>query len=109
MLHIPAALHELSSEPIKQLAMRRDLALNAEVFRGLHEAHAEDRLPEAIHRHASGERILAAHEPLREAEAGARSVFGPVAYTDLRADETGLDLVCRILHDKIKKPTFKPR
>ena len=39
------------------------------------------------------------------AEETAKEVFGPVSYTHLRAHETVLDLVCRLLLEKKKHTT----
>ena len=49
---IPAALLEFNRQPIEQLRMRRQFALSAEIFRGLHQPGTEEHLPEAVDRHA---------------------------------------------------------
>ena len=49
--------------------MEREIALAAELFARADDAHAEDRLPETVHGHAGGERIVAADDPAGEAEA----------------------------------------
>ena len=51
------------------------LALHAEILRRLHQARAEVLLPEAIHRHARGERMLRINQPLREAQPVGRRVL----------------------------------
>jgi hypothetical protein len=56
-----------------------DLALHAEIFRRFDQAHAEKRLPEAIHRHPRRQRIVTAHDPLREAESIVRSILSASA------------------------------
>ena len=56
-------------QPGEQGRVRRRLAHDAEILRGLHEPGPEDFLPETIHRHPSGEGILLREELLREAEA----------------------------------------
>ena len=56
-LHVPAGAHELGGQPVEQLGMRRPFALRAEILDRLHQAGAEIHLPEAIHRHAGGQRI----------------------------------------------------
>ena len=48
--------------------MRGLFALHAEVLRRLHQADAEVLLPEAIHRHARGQRMFGTDEPLRKPE-----------------------------------------
>ena len=48
--------------------MTRRIALRAEILAAAHQTRAEELLPVAVHRHAGGERILAAHQPAREAE-----------------------------------------
>ena len=50
--------------------MRRRFALRSEVLGGLHEAGAEDLLPEAIHGHAGRQGIRFVDKPLRQARAG---------------------------------------
>ena len=57
-LHGPALLDELLREPVEQRRVRGPLAERAEVARGAHEAGAEVMLPEAVHHHARGERVL---------------------------------------------------
>ena len=55
--------------------MARRLALGAEVVARLYQTDAEELLPQAVHLHASGERMLLAHEPLGEVEAGVAILF----------------------------------
>ena len=69
LLHTPAAADELRREPIEQFRVRGFHAHAAKITRCLDEAGAEVALPEAIHHHAGGERILRAGDPLREREA----------------------------------------
>ena len=64
---IPSSIFpEFHSQPIEQLGMARQIALNTEVFRGLHEAVAEQHLPESIHSDTRGERVLGRDEPVSE-------------------------------------------
>ena len=67
-LHIPAVLDELHRQPVEQFGVHRQLALRAEVRAGFYEAHAEELLPNAVDRHARGERVLAVHQPIGEIE-----------------------------------------
>ena len=48
--------------------MTRQGALRAEVFLRLDDADAEELRPQAVHRDAGGERVVAADQPFRQAE-----------------------------------------
>ena len=69
LLHVPIHADELSGQPVEEFGMRRLVALRAKIFRRLHQAGAEVLLPEAIHRHACGQRVRRIDQPAREAEA----------------------------------------
>ena len=56
-------------EPVEQFGMRGRGAHEAEVVRGGDEALAEVLLPDAVHDHAGGERVIGARDPLCKAEA----------------------------------------
>ena len=51
-----------------------DFPVDAEILGGLHQPGAEDLLPEAVHRHAGGERMLGPQQPLGETEAVPRQL-----------------------------------
>ncbi|HTN89909.1 MAG TPA: hypothetical protein VL242_39810, partial [Sorangium sp.] len=78
-LHVPAAFAEFHGEPVEQFGMGGRISHDAEVFAGLHQARAEELLPEAIHRHAGGEGVRRTDEPLGEAEAVLRCISGKFA------------------------------
>ena len=72
-------LHELSScpsrssrilgrQPVEQFGVARRLALRAEVVARLHQADAEELLPEPVDRDAGRQRVLGRHEPVRQVE-----------------------------------------
>ena len=69
VLEVPAAVHQLGGEPVEQFGMKRQVALAAKLLAAAHDAGAEEAFPQAIHGHAGGERVVAAHEPLRHREA----------------------------------------
>ena len=77
LLGVPAALDEFSGEPVEQLGVDGQVALAAELLARAHDADAEDRLPEAVHRDAGGERVVAADDPAGEAEAVLRISIVP--------------------------------
>ena len=72
--------------------MDGQVALAAELLARAHDADAEDRLPEAVHRDAGGERVVAADDPAGEAEAVLRISIVPArevrrhAFVDLVAE-----------------------
>ena len=66
--------------------MRRRLPLLAEVVLGFHDAAPEVMLPDAVHHHAGGERMVGAGQPARERQAVAASF----ALRARRADRIGL-------------------
>ena len=68
-LHIPAVFNKLHGQPVKQLGVAREIALRAEVRAGFHQARAEELLPHAVNRHARGERMLTADQPVGEIQA----------------------------------------
>ena len=75
-LHAPALLDELDRQPVEQLGVRRRRAHRAEVLARLDEAAPVQRLPEAVDHHARGQRVVAADQPARQAEAIRRQVVG---------------------------------
>ena len=68
LLRVPATLDELGGEPVEQFGMEGEVSLATELFARAHDADAEDGLPEAVHRHAGGEGVVAMGNPMREAE-----------------------------------------
>ena len=58
---------EINGEPVKEFRVDRTLALQSEVFGGLHESLAEEHLPEVVHGHASGEGVVLGGQPVGEA------------------------------------------
>ncbi len=56
--------------------MEGQLALAAELLAGADDAGAEQSLPEAVDGDARGQRVLGAHQPLRQGQAVARGVLG---------------------------------
>ncbi len=62
-LDVPARFAEFDGQPVEQLGMRRQLAGDAEVAGGAHQAGAEDLLPEAVDRHAGGQGMLGPDQP----------------------------------------------
>ena len=73
-LHVPARLAEIDRQPVEQFGMRRQLARDAEVAAGAHDARAEHLLPEAVDGDARRQRMLRPQQPLGEAEPVARQV-----------------------------------
>ena len=57
MFHVPVGADEFGREPVEQFGIRRPFALHAEVLNGLHDADAEELLPEAIHIYTGRERV----------------------------------------------------
>ncbi len=81
--------------------MRRLLPLDTEILRGLHQADPEELLPEPVHRHPRGERVLRGHQPLCQAEPVGRSALrgGRQPLGHLRADLLALEGVFTALQD----------
>ena len=116
LLRIPAAGDELAREPVEQLRMDGQVALAAELLARTHDAHAEDRFPETVHRDARGERVVAADDPAGETETILRISIIPArqvrrhAFVDLVAEglpvaaelHEGLATLVRgkVLHDR---------
>ena len=69
MLDGPAALHKFIGEPVEQFGMRRAAAVCAEVAGRIHDAVAECVVPQPVHEHARGQRVLRAGDPVREPHA----------------------------------------
>ena len=74
--------------------MRGPLALAAEILRCADEAFAEAELPEMVHCHARGQRVVGGSQPLREAKPVARRALG-----ERREDSRGLraDALARLI------------
>ena len=94
----PARADEFAREPVEQFGMRRLHAVSPEVARRLDEASAEVTLPDAVHHHAGGERILRAGDPIGERCAalllgGVAREFGGAECAEDRWD----DLIFRLL------------
>ena len=68
LLRVPATLDELGGEPVEQFGVEGEVSLATELFARAHDAYAKDGLPEAVHRHAGGEGVVAMGNPMREAE-----------------------------------------
>ena len=66
VLHAPAVIHELDGQPVEQLLIRWAVALASEIVRRGHDAAPEMSLPDAVHHHARGQRIVARRDPLRQ-------------------------------------------
>ena len=71
----PAFLLELDRQPVQQLGMRRLLALRAEVVDGFYQPGAEKRLPQAVDRHAGGQRVFLADDPAGQPQAVVGSIL----------------------------------
>ena len=54
---------KFDGEPVEQLGMRGPFAADAEIVGRAHEPFAEMPLPDAIHDHARGERVLLRRDP----------------------------------------------
>ena len=93
-LHVPAALAEFDGEPVEKLGVRWSVAHDAEILGRFDESGAENFLPEAVHRHARGERVCGRDKPLREAETVQRRVFGERMQC---CEHGGLQLVLRLV------------
>ena len=65
----PAVVHEPGCQPVQQLGMRGLVTHHAEVARSSHQAFSEVMLPDAIHDHPRGQRIVRAHQPLGQGQA----------------------------------------
>ncbi len=76
--------------------MRRPLALRAEVLDRLHQARAEEHLPEPVDRHARRQRIVRVDEPAGEAEPVVRHPLVAAA-SDSRPGTPGADLLARLV------------
>ena len=61
-------LDEVDGQPVEQVAVFRDRRPRAEVVGGLHEARAEERLPDPVDGHAGGERRPRVDEPPGESQ-----------------------------------------
>src|SRR5437762_2207269 len=67
----PALTDELDGQPVEELGMRRPCAGGAEVARRRDEAAAEMIVPDPVHHHARGERILGTRDPIGQRGAAA--------------------------------------
>src|SRR5262245_31428917 len=70
--------------------MARRLALGAEVLGGLHQAGAEELLPESVDRDPRGQGVARVGQPLREAKA---VLWRPVGQGRQEARRRAIDLV----------------
>ena len=66
VFHRPAAADEFIGEPVEQFGMRRAAAVGSEIARRIHEPGAKRVLPQPVHHHPRGERILRTRDPLGE-------------------------------------------
>ena len=75
LLHVPAEPplgHWMGKPPrqqIEHLGILGPCRLAPKILRALHEAEAEERLPEAVHRHPCEQRMIGIDQPTGEAEA----------------------------------------
>ena len=75
VLEVPIAADEFRSHPVQQFGITRQRSLGAEVVLGFHDSQTEIALPDAIHGHARGQRILRRDEPPRQSQPVARGVL----------------------------------
>ena len=73
-LHAPPLRDEASGQPVKQLGMAGAFSAQAEIARRLHQAGAEVMLPDAIHHHACGERVVRTGDGAGEFEPSAAAL-----------------------------------
>ena len=71
LFHRPVVRDEAPGQMIQQREIRRRLAGFTKVIRRLDDARAEKVLPDAVHHHTGGQRILRARDPCREFEPAA--------------------------------------
>ena len=64
MLGAPVVIDEVAAEPVEELGMGGEVALQAEVFRRADEAISEELLPDTIDVNAGRERVIGKSEPL---------------------------------------------
>src|SRR5579871_6918065 len=90
-LHAPALLDEAVSQPVQQLRMRRPFAISAKVVGGTDDSAAEMVLPDPIHHHARGERIVRACDPPCQGDPATsrRKLPVPVAFNHGGSGVTG--------------------
>ena len=74
VLHVPPRVDELAGQPVEQFRMHRRFPLAAEIVEHPRQPRAEELLPEPVHHHPRGERVIAGHEPPGEVEAVGRAV-----------------------------------
>ena len=68
MLEAPAMLHEICGQPVQQSRMQGRAPAGSEVGDGGHEAAAKMPRPHIINRHAGGQRMIAAGQPMSEGQ-----------------------------------------
>ena len=79
-------------EVVEELRVAGRCALFAKVINRADEATAEEVMPDAVHHHASDERVLSLREPARELEAPATSRFDRVRAWEGDWQSSGRDL-----------------
>ena len=72
-LKAPAAVDKAPCQPVKQSGMRRATAEFAKIARRPDDAAAEVAVPQAIHHHTRGERVVPAGDPLSQRHSPAAS------------------------------------
>ena len=70
----PELRAKVDRQPVEQLLVGGHFAVDAEILGRLHQPRAEDLLPEAVHRHPRGERMLRPQQPVGETEPVPRQV-----------------------------------
>ena len=68
-LQLPATFDEFVCEPVEQLGMRREFALEPEVTRRVDETAPHVVEPESVHENAGEKRMLAVRKPFCIGEA----------------------------------------
>ena len=62
--YVPAMLDKILREPVEQFGVRGRRSLQAQIIRRADDSRAKHHLPNAIHRHASEQRIRWGRQPL---------------------------------------------
>ena len=70
-LETPALVDELPGQPVEQLGVRRAATEFSKITRRLDDAATEVAVPQAVHHHARGERVIRAGNPLGQRHAAA--------------------------------------
>jgi hypothetical protein len=97
-LDAPPLADKFCREPIEQFRIRGSSAILTEVARSAYDAFPEVLLPDSIHHHSSGERILIACDPFGQRKPKARAATDKwnlcgFSFARHTLGETGLHLV----------------